>query len=59
MNEMKTQIMVDTIQRLLSFCRKHKIKIREILVDGQFKSSRTDLAELQINLNCVYTDKHL
>ena len=32
--------------------------VKEFLVDGQFQASRTALAELQINLNCVYMDEY-
>ena len=46
------------IQRVVSFYRKREFHVKEILVDGQFHSSRTVLADLQINLNCVSMDEH-
>ena len=54
---MTAQIMV--IQILLSFYQKRKFKITEILVGGQLQFSRTDLAKLEINLNCVSVDDHV
>ena len=56
---MTTQIMVDTIQRLVSFYCKDKFRVKEILVNDQFPSSWTALADLQINLNCVSMDEHV
>ena len=51
--------MAATIQRLVSFYQKHEFKIKEIIVDGNFQSSRTNLADLQINLNCISMDEHV
>ena len=59
MKEVTTQIMVYKIQRLVSFYRKRKFDVKEILVDGQFHSSRTALARLQINLSYLSMDEHV
>ena len=38
---------------------KHEFKIADIFADGELQLSRTYLAELQINLNCVFMDEHV
>ena len=59
MKEMTTYIMVDTMQQLVSFYPKCKFRVKEIFTDGQFRSSWTALADLQINLNCISMDEYV